>query len=75
MHRFKYAEFIADIAGELEKHAAEELRHALIISKQVDYLGSMPAAEPKPVRVTKDNADMLRADLRNETETIRQYRQ
>jgi bacterioferritin len=70
----KGAEFMG-IAGELEKHAAEELKHALIISKQVDYLGGMPAAQPKPVQVTDDNREMLRADLRNETETIRQYRQ
>lgn len=70
----KGAEFMG-IAQELEKHAAEELKHALIISKQVDYLGGMPAAQPKPVHVTDDNREMLRADLRNETETIRQYRQ
>ena len=31
----KGAQFM-NIAGELEKHAAEELRHALIISKQID---------------------------------------
>src|SRR5262245_20045707 len=27
------------IAGELEKHAKQELEHALIIAKQIDYLG------------------------------------
>ena len=27
------------IAAELEKHAGEELAHALIIAKQIDYLG------------------------------------
>jgi bacterioferritin len=70
----KGAEFMG-IAQELEKHAAEELKHALIISKQVDYLGGMPAVQPKPVHPTDDNREMLRADLRNETETIRQYRQ
>src|SRR5947207_2054496 len=31
-----------NIAKELEKHAAEELRHALIIAKHIDYLGGMP---------------------------------
>src|SRR5262249_22727224 len=30
------------IAGELEKHAKQELDHALIIAKQIDYLGGMP---------------------------------
>lgn len=70
----KGAEFMG-IADELEKHAAEELKHALIISKQIDYLGGMPGGQPKPVHITDDNKEMLRADLRNETETIRQYRQ
>jgi bacterioferritin len=44
----KGAEFMG-IADELEKHAAEELKHALIISKQIDYLGGMPGGQPKPV--------------------------
>jgi bacterioferritin len=70
----KGAEYM-DIAGELENHAAQELKHALIIAKQVDYLGGMPVAQPKPVRVTDDNKEMLRADLKNESETIRNYRQ
>src|SRR6185312_12863693 len=39
-----------NIAQELEKHAGEELAHALIISKQIDYLGGMPCVTPKPVR-------------------------
>jgi bacterioferritin len=41
-----------NIAGELEKHAAEELRHALTISKHIDYLGGMPNATPRPVKLT-----------------------
>jgi bacterioferritin len=70
----KGAEFM-DIAVELEKHAAQELQHALLVSNQIDYLGGMPTSQPKPVVVTEDNKEMLRADLRNETETIRNYRQ
>jgi bacterioferritin len=63
-----------DIATELEKHAAQELRHALIIAKQIDYLGGMPLGEPKKVHLTEDNNEMLQTDLNNETETIRNYR-
>ncbi len=63
------------IASELEKHAAEELSHALLISRQIDYLGGMPVTEPKPVRTSERAEDMLRFDLENETETIKQYRQ
>jgi bacterioferritin len=70
----KGAEFM-NIAGELSKHAGEELQHALIISKQIDYLGGMPVGTPKPVVLTQDNREMLQADLRNETETVRNYRE
>jgi len=63
------------IAGELETHAAEELAHAITIAKQIDYLGGMPVAAPKPVKLSEDAEEMLRFDLANETETIRQYRE
>jgi bacterioferritin len=63
-----------NIAGELEKHAAEELSHALKISKHIDYLGGMPNATPKPVKLTEVAEEMLRADLQNENDTIRAYR-
>jgi len=64
-----------NIAAELEKHAHEELGHALIIAKQIDYLGGMPAIQPKEVRTSEQASEMLRFDLENESETIRNYRQ
>lgn len=64
-----------DIARELEKHAGEELQHALLIAKQVDYLGGMPSVTPKAVKTSKDAVKMLRADLENEQVTIANYRQ
>jgi bacterioferritin len=70
----KGAEFMS-IADQLEKHAHDELKHALIISRQVDYLGKMPAVVPKSVRTSESARDMLRFDLENENETIRQYRE
>jgi len=63
-----------NIAAELEKHAAEELNHALIIANQIDYLGGMPTVTPKPVKTSEKAEEMLRFDLDNEAETIRQYR-
>src|SRR5438045_6263953 len=63
-----------DIAAQLEIHARQELDHALILSRQIDYLGKMPAVTPKPVRTSKDPTDMLRFDLDNENETVRNYR-
>jgi bacterioferritin len=69
----KGAEYM-NIAGELEKHAGEELQHAITIAKQIDYLGGQPIGQPKPVKLTEDNKEMLQADLKNETETIANYR-
>ena len=70
----KGAEYMS-IAKELEKHASEELEHALIISKQIDYLGGMPAVTPLDVHQSADAEEMLRADLENENDTIRNYRE
>jgi bacterioferritin len=64
-----------NIAAELKLHAAEELQHALIIADQVDYLGGIPTATPKVVKLSKKPEEMLRFDLDNETETIKNYRQ
>ncbi len=70
----KGAEFM-NIADQLEKHAQQELQHALIISRQIDYLGKMPTVTPKPVKVSEQAKEMLRFDLDNENETVRNYRE
>ena len=69
----KGAEFM-NIAAQLEKHAHQELQHALIISRQIDYLGAMPSVTPKPVKTSEKARDMLSFDLDYENETIRNYR-
>jgi bacterioferritin len=63
------------IAGELEKHASEELAHAITIAKHIDYLGGKPTVSAKPVKQTDDATEILKADLENENETVRNYRQ
>jgi bacterioferritin len=70
----KGAEFM-HIASELEQHAKEELEHALIISKQIDYLGGQPTVTPKPVKTSERAEEMLEFDLENENETVREYRE
>jgi bacterioferritin len=70
----KGAEYM-NIADQLEKHAGQELQHALTISRQIDYLGKMPTASPKPVKTSDDPKQMLRFDLDNENETVRNYRE
>lgn len=70
----KGAEYMA-IAKELEAHAGEELQHAMTVAKLIDYLGGMPNATALPVKLTEDAREMLRADLQNENDTVRAYRE
>jgi len=61
------------IADQLETHAHEEVKHALVLSRQIDYLGQTTVT-PKPVRTSDKPKEMLRFDLDNENDTIRNYR-
>ena len=70
----KGAQYMA-IAKELETHAGEELQHALTVAKMIDYLGGMPNATALPVKLTENAEEMLRADLQNENDTVRAYRE
>jgi bacterioferritin len=63
------------IADQLEQHAKQELQHALKISRQIDYLGGNPTSTPKPVKTSDRAEEMLRFDLENENETVRNYRE
>ena len=69
----KGAEYM-NVADQLAIHAKQELDHALIIARQVDYLGGMPTVTAQPVQTSEEATDMLRFDLTNEGETIRNYR-
>jgi bacterioferritin len=64
-----------NIADQLQLHAKQELDHALTLSRQIDYLGKMPTVTPKPVKTSDDPKEMLRFDLNNENETVRNYRE
>jgi bacterioferritin len=70
----KGAQYMA-IAKELEQHATEELEHALTISKHIDYLGGTPTTKALDVKMSDDPKQLLRFDLDNENETIRNYRE
>ena len=69
----KGAEYMA-IAKELEKHATEELAHALKISKHIDYLGGTPTTKALEVKMSDDPRQLLRFDLDSENETVKHYR-
>ncbi len=64
-----------EIAKELEKHATEELNHALVLSKQIDYLGGTPTVKAKEVKLSEDPRQLLQFDLDNENETVMHYRE
>jgi len=70
----KGAEYM-NIAAQLEQHAHQELEHALIISRQIDYLGAMPSVTPKPVKTSDKARDMLKFDLDNENVRILNYQE
>ena len=63
------------IAAELEKHAHEELDHALKLSKQLDYFGVYPTTTPAKVETSDDPRQMLQFDLQAEDETVANYRE
>jgi bacterioferritin len=64
-----------EIAKELEKHAGEELEHAIAIARQIDYLGGTPTTVPEKVKLSEKPDALLRFDLENERKTIINYRQ
>ncbi len=70
----KGAEYL-HISQELEKHAGEELSHAIQIARQIDYFGGTPVVAPKGVQQSDKPDDMLRFDLENERVTILAYRE
>ena len=70
----KGAEYM-QIAQELEKHAAEELSHAIKVAKQIDYFNGEPVNKSKEVKVSEKPKEMLRFDLENEKQTLINYRQ
>src|SRR5262249_54425784 len=54
------------IAGELENHAKQELEHAMIIAKQIDYLSGTPTVNPKPLKQSDRAEDLRRLALDNQ---------
>jgi bacterioferritin len=69
----KGAEY-GDIADQLKVHASEELAHALEVARQIDYLGGDPTVTVKDAEYSQDSKKMLEIDLKQEQETIKNYR-
>ncbi|MGA2876441.1 MAG: ferritin-like domain-containing protein [Nitrososphaerales archaeon] len=64
-----------DIADQLKLHASQELAHALEIARQVDYLGGKPTVTGKQAEFSNDSKKILEIDLKDEQNTITNYRE
>ena len=70
----KGAEY-GDITQQLKEHASQELAHALEVAKQIDYLGGDPTVKSDDAEYSQDSKTMLEIDLRQEQDTIKNYRE
>ena len=69
----KGAEYLSTIA-ELEAHVAQELRHALVLAEQVEFLGGVPTTVVPEVPPSADSREALTLDLDLERSQLQRYR-
>ena len=69
----KGAEYLSTIT-ELEAHVAQELRHALVLAEQVEFLGGTPTTFVPEVPSSSDSRDALSLDLELERSQLQRYR-
>lgn len=65
----------ASVGGVFKSFAVTEMKHAEAIAERLDYLGGVPTTQPAPIKVGKDLAEMLRLDLKAETDAITLYKE
>ena len=63
------------IEAELLIHANEEIAHATMISKQIDYLGGFPTVSVETIEVSRNSKEMLTQDLKGEKFAIASYKE
>ena len=69
----KGAEYLSTIT-ELEAHVAQELRHALVLAEQVEFLGGTPTTVVPDVPSSSDSRAALSLDLELERSQLQRYR-
>lgn len=62
-----------DLREFFEGEIPDELGHAAFLADKIVALGGTPTVDSKPVKVTKDNKEMLENALQGEIETIERY--
>lgn len=63
------------IAERLRKHPAQERAHALVVARQIEYLGGEPTVKGKEAELSNDSKEKLGIDPRDELKTIKSYRE
>jgi bacterioferritin len=79
----QYVQHIASVKGaeylstldELAVHVTQELEHALILARQIDFLGGVPSTRVPDVPATTDARAALSADLELEQGQLDRYRE
>ena len=60
---------------ELEKHAQQEMSHALVLARQIDFLGGTPTTRVGKIETANDAREALELDLGLERRQLERYRQ
>ena len=63
------------IVQELRAHVAQELKHALALAEQIDFLGGVPGVVVPQVPSETDTRRALELDLQLEEEQLQRYRE
>jgi len=79
----QYVQHAATIKGaryqnmveELERHTEQELRHAMALARQIDFLGGLPASTAASFDTVTDPELALRQDLELEQRQLERYRE
>ena len=79
----QYVHHIATLKGaeyqrllvELENHLAQELQHALILARQIDFLGGTPSHRVPAITDESDPRKALEQDLALEERQLERYRE
>jgi bacterioferritin len=70
----KGAEYLSTL-DELAVHVKQELDHALILARQIDFLGGVPSTRVPDVPTATDARTALAADLELEQGQLERYRE
>ena len=79
----QYVQHIASVKGaeylstldELGLHVKQELEHALVLARQIDFLGGVPGTDVPVVPTITDSRAALSADLELELAQLERYRE